>query len=197
MFNEPIRVKLVSEAAEYVSISQIMSKDFTLHELIGAMLPVVGRDAARIQQLLRVGGFSNGEYKFRWESREVDAAQVEQVLDTYPRSEPQRGFQASACVLIRFVREVEVLALPREAAEKTGLFGGESFWDGLVKLADGRLRYAEYSFADQADVYRLELGVDIAERFRALLPLLRPKSAGERVERLRPEKLELLTRRQA
>ena len=76
MSNETFRVKLVSEAAEYVSISQILHKDFTLHELIGAMLPVVGRDAARIQQMLRVGVVSNGEYRFRWEGREVDAAAI-------------------------------------------------------------------------------------------------------------------------
>ena len=93
------------------------------------------------------------------------------------------------------MRDVEVLALPREAAEKTGLFGGESFMDALVKLSSGKLRYAEYSYADQSDVYVLELGVDVVEQFRALLPLLKPKSAGERVERLRPEKIEFLTHR--
>lgn len=188
-------MKLVSEAAEFVSITQIMQREYSLHELIGAMLPVVGRDVARLQQLLRVGGFSNGEYKFRWEGREVGPGEVEQVLESYPRAEPQRAFQPASCTRIRFVRDVEVLTLPREMAEKTGLFGGESFWDGLVKLVAGRLRYEDYSFADQADLYVMELGVADAEKFRALLPLLKPKSAGARVERLRPEKLELLTRR--
>ena len=205
MSNETFRVKLVSEAADYVSISQILHRDYSLRELIAAMLPVVGRDAARISQLLRVGGFSNGEYKFRWEGREVGVRQVEHELESFPRAEPQRPFNAGACVLIRFVREVEVLALPREAAEKKGLLGNlfgsllssESFFDGLLKLAGGGggLRYADYSFADQADVYVLELGLDTVEKFRALLPLMKPKSAGERIVYLRPEKIELLTRR--
>jgi hypothetical protein len=195
MSNEIFHVKLVSEAAEYISISQIMHKDFSLHDLIGAMLPVVGRDAARIQQLLGMGGFSNGEYKFRWEGREVAAIAIGQVLDTYPRPEPQRPFHGDACIMIRFIRDVEVLSLPRAAAEKKGLFSRESFWDGLLALASGSLRYADYSFADQADVYALELGVDIAEKFRALLPLMKPKSAAERIERLRPKKIELLTQR--
>lgn len=195
MSNDIFRVKLVSEAAEFVSITQVMQREYTLHELVGAMLPVVGRDAERIRQLLQVGGFSNGEYKFRWEGREVGLGQIEHVLESYPRAEPQREFRPAVCVLIRFVRDVEVLALPREAAEKKGLFGGESFWDGLVKLAGGGLRYADYSYADQADVYVLELGMDTAEKFRALLPLLKPKSAGERLERLRPEKIEFLARR--
>ena len=195
MSNQTFRVKLVSEAAEYLSISQIMHKDYSLQELIGAMLPVTGRDAGRIQQLLRTGGFSNGEYKFRWESSEVSAGAIGEVLEQFPRSEPHRAFHPEACFLIRFIRDVEVLALPRQAAEKKGLFGGESFWEGLTKLSAGELRYSHYSFADQADVYALEVDVQVAEKFRVLLPLMKSKSAGERIERLRPEKLEFLTRR--
>ena len=195
MSQEIFHVKLVSEAAEYVSISQVMQRDYPLQELIGVMLPVVGRDGARIQQLLRVGGFSNGDFKFRWEGREVSAAEIELVLEHFPRPEPGRNFAADRCFLIRFIRDVEVLALPKQAADKKGLFSSESFWDGMVKLADGHLRYSDYSFADQADVYSLQLSLELEDKFRAILPLMKPKSAGERIERLRPEKIELLTRR--
>jgi len=195
MSTETFHVKLVSEAAEYVSISQILRRDYSLQELMAAMLPVVGRDGARIQQLLRIGGFSNGEYKFRWESREVDASMIEHVLEQFPRAEPQRAFNPASCFLIRFIREVEVLALPRGAADKKGFFSSESFWDALLKLAAAHLRYKEYSFADRADVYTLELTPDLGEKFRAILPLMKPKSAGERIERQRPEKIELLARR--
>jgi len=195
MSNETFHVKLVSEAAEYVSISQVMQRDYPLQELIGAMLPVVGRDSARIQQLLRMGGFSNGEYKFRWEGREVSAAEIELVLEHFPRPDPNRRFDPEACFIIRFIRDVEVLALPKQAADKKGLFSGESFWDGIIKLAAGHLRYSDYSFADQADVYLLHLNGEPEDKFRAIVPLMKPKSAGERIERLRPEKIEFLTRR--
>jgi hypothetical protein len=195
MSTETIHVKLVSEAAEYVSISQVMQRDYSLQELIGAMLPVVGRDSARIQQLLHLGGFSNGEYKFRWQGREVRTAEIDQVLEQFPHAEPGRKFNPDACFLIRFIREVEVLALPKEAADKTGLFGGESFWAGLMKFSAGHLRYSDYSFSDRADVFTLALSVELEEGFRSILPLMKPKSAGERIERLRPEKIELLTRR--
>jgi hypothetical protein len=53
----------------------------------------------------------------------------------------------------------------------------------------------DYSYAEQADVYVLGLSVDVADSFRALLPLLKPKSAGERIERLRPERVEFLAKR--
>jgi hypothetical protein len=195
MSSETFHVKLVSEAAEYVSISQVMQRDYPLQELIGAMLPVVGRDSARIQQLLRIGGFSNGEYKFRWEGREVSAAEIELVLEHFPRPEPNRRFDPEACFMIRFIRDVEVLALPKQAAEKKGLFSGESFWDQMLKLAAGNLHYTDYSFADRADVYSLQLGVELEEKFRAILPLIKPKSAGERIERLRPQTIEFLARR--
>ena len=195
MSTEAIHVKLVSEAAEYVSISQVMQRDYSLQELIGAMLPVVGRDSARIQQLLHIGGFSNGEYKFRWQGCDVSTSEIGHVLEHFPQAEPGRQFNAEACFLIRFIRDVEVLALPKEAADKTGLFGGKSFWDGLMNFAGGHLRYSDYSFADRADVFTLALSVELEEGFRSILPLMKPKSAGERIERLRPEKIELLTRR--
>lgn len=188
-------MKLVSEAAEYVSISQIMHRDYSLHELVAAMLPVVGRESARIQRLLHIGGFSNGDYKFQWEGREIAASEIEEVLEQFPRPEPQRPFNPSACFLIRLIRDVEALALPKQSADKKGLFSSESFWDALLKLAPGNLRYQDYSFANRADVYTLELTAELAEKFRAILPLMKPKSAGERIERLRPERIEMLTRR--
>jgi hypothetical protein len=62
-------------------------------------------------------------------------------------------------------------------------------------MAAGGLRYADYSHADQADVFSLELDAEAWQTLRSLLPLLKPKSAAERLERLRPEAIEWLTRR--
>ena len=56
-----IRVKLVSEAAEYVSVTHVVQRDFSLAELVEAMLPVLGKNAPRIQQILRAATLSTGE----------------------------------------------------------------------------------------------------------------------------------------
>jgi hypothetical protein len=189
-----IRVKLVSEAAEYVTVTHVVQRDFTLAELVGLMLPVVGTDTVRIRQLMRVGTISTGEYRYRWDGIEVLPEDVSSILEAFPHAEPERAFDPERCFLARFRRKEETLELPREAANRKPLFAKQSFWEGLLQLA-ARARYVDYSHADKADVFSLSLSADGWQLLRSLLPLLKPQSAAERLERLRPETIAWLTRR--
>jgi len=195
MTPDKIRVRLLSEAAEYVSVSQVVQRDFSLTELIETMLPVLGKDADRIRQILRVGTISTGDFRYRWEPLEADLQDLERLLETFPGPDPSRTFQPEECFLVRFRRGTETLDLPRETASRKPLFARQSFWDGLLTLPMGNVRYADYSHADHADIFVLPMNWDVAERLRALLPLLKPKSAAERLEQFRPERIEWLTRR--
>ena len=190
-----IRVKLLSEAAEYVSITHVVQRDFSLPELVEAMLPVLGKDAQRISQILRAGTLSTGDYRFRWEPLEVGEPELEAILVTFPGPDPSRAFQPEKCFLVRFRRGTETLDLLRESASRKPLFAKQSFWEGLHTLAGGDIRYADYSHADKADVFALPVNREAAELLRALLPLLKPKGAAERLERFRPEQIEWLSRR--
>jgi hypothetical protein len=190
-----IRVKLVSEAAEYISVTHVVQRDFSLRELVETMLPVLGKDAARIGQILRSGTLSTGEYRYRWEPFDAAQAEVETVLGDFPDAEPARAFDAERCFLVRFRRGAETLDLPRENAAKKPLFGRESFWDALLALARDAVQYSSYSYGDRADVYSVSLNGERKERFLGTLPLLKPKSAAERLERFRPEKIEWLSKR--
>ena len=195
MTPEKIRVKLVSEAAEYVSISHVVQREFTLRELVEVMLPVVGSDAARLRQMIRVGTVSTGDYRYRWEGLDVGPEEVAALLDGFPHAEPSRAFDPARCFLVRFRREQETLDLPREHAARKPLFATRSFWEGVLDLAQGETRYFDYSHADKADRYSVTLDSSRWEALRAVLPLLKPKSAAERLERLHPESIEFLTRR--
>jgi hypothetical protein len=190
-----IRVKLVSEAAEYVSVSHVVQRDFTLRELVEVMLPVVGADAARVQKIIRVGTVAAGDYRYRWEGLDIAAEELAAILDGFPRSDPSRNFDPSRCTRMRFRRGQETLELPREAAQRKPLFARRSFWEALLDSFQSDLRYSDYSHADKADRYTLALDGDRWEKLRALLPLLKPKSAADRLERLRPEAIEWLTSR--
>ena len=190
-----IRVKLVSEAAEYVTVSHVVQRDFTLHELVEVMVPVLGTDVVRIRQMIRVGTVSTGDYRYRWEGVEVALEELEGVLEAFPRADPSRAFEPESCFLIRFRRGQETLDLPRDAAARKPLFGKQSFWDGLMELAAGAMRYRDYSHVDKADIFAMTIGPEEWSRLRALLLQLKPKSAAERVERLHPDAIELLTRR--
>lgn len=195
MMPEKIRVKLVSEAAEYVSVTHVVQRDFTLHELVEVMLPVLGADTGRIQQRMRVGTVSTGEYRYRWEGLEVAAEELDAILEEVPHAEPERSFDPERCFLVRFRRGPETLNLPRESASRKALFARQSFWEGLLGLAAGGLHYADYSHADKADRFVLELDSEGWRHLRALLPLLKPQSASARLERLHPEAIDWLTRR--
>src|SRR3990172_10119926 len=159
------------------------------------MLPVLGTDPARIQKMIRVGTVSTGEYRYRWEGVEIAAEELDAILEAVPRAEPERPFDAERCFLVRFRRGLESLDLPRENASRKALFARQSFWEALLGLASGGVRYADYSHADKADRFTLALDSESWQRVRALLPLLKPQSAADRLERLHPEAIDWLTRR--
>ena len=190
-----IRVKLVSEAAEYVTVSHVVQRDFGLAELVELMLPVLGKDARRIRQILEAGTISTGEYRYRWEPLEVAEHELEAILQSLPGPDPLRAFQPERCVGLRFRRGAETLELPRELTARKGLFARQSFWEALLEWAAQRVRYSDYSHADKADVFTVVLDGEAGQMLRALLPLLKPKSAAERLARLKPESIEWLTRR--
>jgi hypothetical protein len=190
-----IRVKLVSEAAEYISVTHVVQRDFNLGELVEAMLPVLGKDVERIRQILGAGTLSNGEYRYRWDPFEALAEEIETLLGNFPDAEPARSFDPENCFLVRFRRGIETLDLPRENAAKRALFGQLSFWDSLLALAGDAVRYADYSYGDRADVFEFSLDRNSVEHLNGSLPLLKPKSAAERLLRFRPERIEWLSRR--
>jgi hypothetical protein len=190
-----IRVKLLSEAAEYISVTHVVQRDFGLGELVEVMLPVLGKDAGRIRQILGAGTLSTGDYRYRWEPFELSAAEIETILNNFPDPEPARSFDPETCFLVRFRRGSDTLDLPRENAAKKALFGRQSFWDALLGLTSGAISYGGYSYGDRADFFALVLDQALTERLAGVLPLLKPKTAAERLERFRPERIEWLSRR--
>ena len=195
MIPSKIPVKLLSEAAGYISVAHVVQRDFSFAELVDLMLPVLGRDAARIRQILRAGTIVIGDYRYRWESLDASGQEVDSVLQTLPGPDPSRVFQPERCFLVRFRRGHDVLDLSREAASRKPLFARQTFWEGLLDLCGSGLRYADYSYAAKADVFSMELGSEGAKLLEPLLPLLKPKRTAEHLERFQPEKIEWLARR--
>ncbi|MBI4444230.1 MAG: hypothetical protein HY649_12770 [Acidobacteria bacterium] len=195
MLPAKIRVKLLSEAAEYVTVTHVMQREMSPAELVELMLPVVGKDNHRIRQILLVGTVSTGNYRYRWERLEMQEQEVQAILEGLPGPDPTRSFQPETCFLVRFCRGLETLDLPQERAARKNLFARQSFWDGLLQLASRGVCYTDYSHAEKADIFALPLDAEATEMLRSLLPLLKPKSAAERLARLRPERIEWLVRR--
>jgi len=175
---ETVRVKLSSEAAEYVSLTPVVVQEMPLLDLIEHMLGVTGKDEARICDLLLRGTLVSGASRFRWTGWEADAESVRALLDGFPDPDPTRPFNAAQCVRAVLRGPRQPITIPRDAATRRSLVSvllrRKTFWDHLMAAAEsGDLRYSGYSYRDRADVYQLTLSAPAAQRLRDAARLLR------------------------
>ena len=63
---EWVRVKLMSDAAEYISMTRVIERDFPMAELLEAVVAVGGKNPERLQHTLRAGSMVLGQYRYRW-----------------------------------------------------------------------------------------------------------------------------------
>ena len=110
-----VRVKLMSDAAEYISMTRVMQCDFPMAELLEAVVAVGGKNPERLLQILRAGSMVLGQYCYRWEPLEADATDLAPLLARFPDSQPDRPFQVERCVHAAICAGVEMIELPREA----------------------------------------------------------------------------------
>src|SRR5437867_2617364 len=116
-----IPVKLFSEAAEYVSTERVVTRNFTIHELLEALLAVAGKDVERLRQILRAGSVTVEHYRHRWAPIEAEAADLETALAGFPDARPERAFERERCVFATIRAGVETIELPREQAARRRL----------------------------------------------------------------------------
>ena len=89
---ETIRVKLSSEAADYVSLTPVVVQEIPLRDLVEHMLGVTGKDEARVRDLLLRGTLVSGASRFRWTGWEADIESVRVLLAAFPDPDPARAF---------------------------------------------------------------------------------------------------------
>ncbi|MBZ5591569.1 MAG: hypothetical protein LAP39_04995 [Acidobacteriia bacterium] len=173
-----IRVKLSSEAAEYISLTPVVVQEMPTRELLEHVLAITGKDEGRIRELLLRGVLVSGASRFRWTGVEADATSLRALLVSFPDPDPSRPFVASRCgrAILRGPRQP--VGIPREIGARRGFLDGilrrASFWDLLMKIAASRVpRYCDYSYRDRADIYQLALDPLDAKRVREASRLVR------------------------
>jgi hypothetical protein len=151
---ETIRVKLSSEAAGYISLTQVVVQEMPVRALVELMLGLTGKD---VRELLLRGTLVSGGSRFRWTGWDAEIAALESLLATFPDPEPKRAFsgERAICAVLRGPGcRIEVT---REAGAPRRFLHGRSFWAVLMELAAaGAPRYIEYSYKHRADCYRVE-----------------------------------------
>ncbi len=193
---ERVRVKLVSDEAGYISSARVVQRDFSMTELLEALLAVSGKNPQRLRQLLRAGSVVVGGYRHRWAPLEAEAEELAPLLARFPDPQPDRPFQAERCVLAMIRAGVETIEMPRDQAARRRFLKKESFWEVLMAVAIARRpQYQSYSYRDRADVYTFEPTQEDRQRLRDAGPLLRADRLEERLRMLPLEKVMLLVNR--
>ena len=177
-----VRVKLSSEAAEGISITQVVVQDLPLPDLVEHMLGITGKDEVRVREVLLRGTLVSGGSRFRWAGWEADAAEIRKLLAAFPDHEPERGFAPERCVRVVLRGGRQTVEIPRAAAARKPLLKKTSFWDLLMETAAAsEPRYLHYSYKDRADCYRLELSVAAAQKLGAAADIVRYTTLQEQI----------------
>lgn len=148
-----VRVKISSEHVESIGLSPVVSRDLPLEELVLYMLAITGKDATRVREILTRGSLVSGASRFRWPGFDVAEAEIAAFLNRFPESDPSIPFHASRCFQMVVHIASKQLAIDRAAGEKRRLFRRRSFWGEVMALID-RPEYAEFSYRENADLYR-------------------------------------------
>ncbi len=193
---DTIRVKLSSEAAESISITPVVVREFPARELIEHMLGVAGKNAERVHELLLRGTLVSGASRFRWSGWDAGRADIEAMLATFPDRDPGRPFTAERCINAVLRAPGRRVEIPREAGARKPIFRRSSFWDALMGVAsEGGPRYMDYSYRERADIYTVALSAAAVERLREAAGLVRYTTVQQQIRTANLESLELYVSR--
>ena len=159
---ESIPVRYSEEDAEYVTVRPVVRQTFRQDDLLDMILSVTGKDAARIRQILRSGTVAYHFYRYWWSGFEASADDLSAALQRFPDADPSRAFRMEECSAVIFEggspRLRQLFELMRKQASQRKFLRSKSLWDFLIETARANPpAYAEYSYAQRADVFRLTL----------------------------------------
>ena len=188
---QQIPVRYAEDEAGYVSMRPVVKQTFRLSELADMVVSIVGKDAARVQQIFRTGTVLYNGYRYWWEALSADLPEIEELLLPFPEDDPSRPFdpsQATSVLLeIGGGTQRNIFEITAKEAGLKKLFAKGSAWDVLVKFAaSGTPRYEKYSHARRADLFRLTLPYDRAQQLLDLLLEAAPRGLRHRWSTLRP-----------
>lgn len=166
-----VRVKLSSEAAEYLTLAPVVQREIPFGELLEHIAAATGPDPVRIADILKRGSVVSGATRYRWERIETATEDLQIALRLLPGPDPSRPFEAANCIMVTLHGPASRIEVSREAAQRRRLFRRASFWRAL--LAEGTPAYVTYIPRERADVYRLELDPSAVQRVMkaaALMP---------------------------
>lgn len=169
---QKVRVKLSSEAAEYVALTPVVVQELEFEELMHHVAGASGPDPQRVKEILKRGTLVSGASRFRWEGWVCEDADAEAAVALLPKAEPQRRLDPACCRKATLASTTARIDISREAAEARRLLRRRSFWQCLLETS-GEARYLTYSYRDRADHYKTDLTAEACAQLRKDAELLK------------------------
>ena len=169
-FPESIPVKYSEEEAEFISMRPLVRQTFRPAELVDMIVAVAGKDAQRIQQILRSGTVVFHSYRYWWQGFDAESHKLAEFLAPYPDANPARPFRPEDCTeailesgtasapdsLLQAPAPRRTFRLRRKDASHKRPFRTRSLWDALMNFTrPAPPAYREYSYALRGDLYDL------------------------------------------
>lgn len=193
---DTIPVKLSSEAAGYVSLTAVVTRQMPIRELVETIVAITGPDRERIRELLRRGSIVSGASRFRWTGLEAGAEDIAALIGTLPAADPGRPFIPNACTRAVLRGPGVKIAISRDAAVRKRMMRRGTFWAVLMEIGAGTPpQYVEYSYSERADRYSAPLSPASAARLVEGAGLLRYSSMEAQVRRATLHAVEFLVPR--
>jgi hypothetical protein len=166
---ETITVRYTEESAAYLAMTPVVKQTFQIAELVDMVVRVTGKDAARVERILRGGAIVYNGYRYSWEGFTPAPQELAGVLAAFPDDDASRPFDAasvSAIILeIGGGAERALVEISREQAVAKRLFSRRSPWDALISCAkEFPPRYEKYDHGRQGDRFRSVLPYEAARR---------------------------------
>jgi hypothetical protein len=189
-----VRVKISSEAAGAISLSQVVVQDMRLEELVSAIVSSTGKDAARVRLVLERGTLIAGASRLRWDRIDVSDDDIHGLLASFPDPDPDRPFNPARCERFVLHSGTERIPLDTSAAARKRLFRSRSFWDEVIDIS-GDVTYEDYSYKEAADVYKTVLDTDRRRRLREAARLVSHSSIARQLEAAKVDTIEFFVKR--
>jgi len=188
---DTIPVRYTEEDAGYLSMRPVVKQTFRLSELVDLVVSVVGKDAARVQQIFHVGTVVYSGYRYWWEELAAELSEVRALLVPFPDDDPGRAFNGAGAVaaLLEMGGGTlrQIVEITRKEAKGRKWFKKTGPWDVLLQVAaSSPPRYEKYSQARRADLFRVTLSPEVGNQLLAALREAAPRALRRRWSTLRP-----------
>jgi hypothetical protein len=188
---ESISVRYSEEDAGYVSVRPVVKQVFRLNELTDMVVSIAGKNPARVQQIFRSGTAVYNGYRYWWDSIAAEPSEMAALLAPFPGDDPARPFdpsQATAALLeIGGGTQRHVVEITRKEASAKKFLAKLTPWQVLLQnIAAHPARYEKYSHARRADLFRVSLPYDGAQKLVAALLEAAPRTLRHRWSNLKP-----------